>query len=154
MVVERKRSMGLVMPPEEERSNPVNEARVAATYKKLMMRDTPDSFDSLASGWVTSVKNQGSCGSCVAFASHGLFETTMAKEGASTDGLDLSEQYLVDCAYNGDSANAYATWFAVDGGLSPHENNYPYLEANPLLNCDTASTGEKWNPGYKISSAS
>jgi len=38
--------------------------------------------------------------------------------------------------------------------LSPHENNYPYLEANPLLNCDTASTVEKWNPGYKISSAS
>ena len=50
MVVERKRSMGLVMPSEEERSNPVKEARVAATYKKLMMRDTPDSFDSLASG--------------------------------------------------------------------------------------------------------
>ena len=53
----------------------------------------------------------------------------------------------------GAAPDKYAEWFAEDGGLSSHENNYPYLEANPLLNCDTASTVEKWNPGYKISSA-
>ena len=55
----------------------------------------------LTIGWVTDAKNQGNCGSCAAFASGGLHETCMAKAGASLNGLDLSEQYLVDCAYDG-----------------------------------------------------
>ena len=46
-------------------------------------------------------KNQGNCGSCAAFAATGLHETCMAKAGAPTNGLDLSEQYLVDCGYDG-----------------------------------------------------
>ena len=46
-------------------------------------------------------KNQGNCGSCAAFAATGLHETCMAKAGAPLKGLDLSEQYLVDCGYDG-----------------------------------------------------
>ena len=51
---------------------------------------------------MTDAKNQGNCGSCAAFASGGLHETCMAKAGASLNGLDLSEQYLVDCGYDGE----------------------------------------------------
>ena len=50
---------------------------------------------------MTKAKNQGNCGSCAAFAATGLHETCMAKAGAPVQGLDLSEQYLVDCGYDG-----------------------------------------------------
>ena len=60
-------------------------------------------INAFITGWITDAKNQGACGSCAAFAAHGVHEATMAKAGAKLDGLDLSEQYLVDCGYNGGS---------------------------------------------------
>jgi hypothetical protein len=42
-----------------------------------------------------------SCGSCAAFAITGAHETCMLAAGARFNGLDLSEQYLIDCGYNG-----------------------------------------------------
>lgn len=51
-------------------------------------------------GIVTPVKSQDTCGSCAAFAATGAHETCMLKAGARFNGLDLSEQYLVDCGYN------------------------------------------------------
>ena len=53
------------------------------------------------SGLVTSVKNQQSCGSCAAFAATGAHETSMLSAGARFNGLDLSEQYIIDCGFNG-----------------------------------------------------
>ena len=50
-------------------------------------------------GFVTKAKNQGGCGSCAAFAAMGSFETCMLKAGASKEDTDLSEQWLLDCAY-------------------------------------------------------
>jgi len=50
---------------------------------------------------VTPVKNQLSCGSCAAFAITGAHETCMLKAGARFNGLDLSEQQLIDCGFNG-----------------------------------------------------
>ena len=35
------------------------------------------------------------------FLAKGLFESCMIKAGANKTGLDLSEQYLVDCGYDG-----------------------------------------------------
>ena len=61
------------------------------------------------------MKHQGSCGSCAAFASIGMMEAVIAKAyeakgkeeeqkqrkkfGDNLQKLDMSEQYLVDCAY-------------------------------------------------------
>ena len=39
------------------------------------------------------------------FLAKGLFESCMIKAGANKTGLDLSEQYLVDCAYGKYGAN-------------------------------------------------
>ena len=64
-------------------------------------RDLPDSYDSRTNGHVTEVKNQRQCGSCVAFATTSAIETCMILAGASKSGMDLSEQSLIDCGYNG-----------------------------------------------------
>jgi putative hemolysin len=69
--------------------------------------DLPTSFDwrnHNGYNWITSVKNQGGCGSCWAFGSIGTVEAmyNIRKNNPELD-LDLSEQYLVsDChSYNG-----------------------------------------------------
>merc|ERR1711963_30984 len=115
----------------------------------------PAAYNSITEGLVTSPKNQGACGSCAAFAATGLHETSMVKAGATLSGLDLSEQYLVDCAYSTNGANGcngawphiYSKWFHEDGGVGLHETGYPYLGRNPKLNCDTAGSLPKWSSG-------
>ncbi|MBC7128693.1 MAG: PKD domain-containing protein [Thermoplasmatales archaeon] len=55
----------------------------------------PPSWDWRSQGIVTSVKNQGGCGSCVAFACIGVFEAVIKwKTGLTTD---LSEAHLFFC---------------------------------------------------------
>ena len=98
-----RRATGLTLPPESERVNsPENQAKLDAMYSALDRGYTPRKFSSKDKGWVTKVKDQGNCGACAAFAAHGLHETCMAKAGAPIRSLDLSEQYLVDCGYDGE----------------------------------------------------
>lgn len=66
----------------------------------------------------TSVKNQGSCGSCWAFSCAGMYEAVLLRHGISTD---LSEQWLVSC--NNDGWGCNGGWFA---------NKY-YLNPGPVL---------------------
>lgn len=58
--------------------------------------DAPESIDWRTMDAVTSVKDQGQCGSCWAFSATGAVEGIMAIEGQYL--TDLSEQQLVDCA--------------------------------------------------------
>jgi len=98
-------------------------------------------------GLVTPVKNQMSCGSCAAFAATGAHETCMLQAGARYNGLDLSEQMIIDCGYNGKDmdgchgahSGSYGKVFAnILQGQSPHEVNYPYLDTVPKLTCPTS----------------
>ena len=85
-----------------------------------------------------------SCGSCAAFAATGAHETCMLMAGARMNGLDLSEQMIVDCGYNGDDmdgcegahSGSYGRVFAKNlKGQGPHEVTYPYLDTQPKLSC-------------------
>ena len=62
------------------------------------LEDAPSSFDWRNENFVTSVKNQGGCGSCWAFAALGGVEAKIKiARNDSNFNVDLSEQDLVSC---------------------------------------------------------
>jgi C1A family cysteine protease len=88
-------------------------------------------------GGCTPVRNQGSCGSCWAFATVGALEQSiLIKDGVSRD---LSEQYLVSC--NSDGWSCSGGWWAHDyhqwkflpaqpGPGGRYESDFPYTATN------------------------
>lgn len=60
--------------------------------------DLPKSWDWRTQNLVSSVKNQGACGSCWAFASVGALEGQVKKKNSKVM-TELSEQNIADCTY-------------------------------------------------------
>merc|ERR1719290_237375 len=96
----------------------------------------PASYNSVSLGNVSPVKSQGSCGSCVAFATMALVETCFKK----TVGVfgDYSEQHLVDCGYqyqglnngcDGAAPHGYAKFLVDKKPSLSSETDYPYKNA-------------------------
>ncbi len=117
-----------------------------ATYEQYiqvmpdsMVEALPASYDARSDGIVTPPKNQGSCGSCWAFASTGAMESHIQKIFGF--GLtDLSEQQILSCnAYGyscgGGSSDAPRYWES-DGPI--YETCFPY-QANDTVPCSNAS---------------
>ena len=84
-------------------------------------------------GWVTVAKNQKSCGSCSAFAQVGMAETSLIKAGAKKEGLDLSEDWLINCRQDGQkdvckgaTITIYAEYMIKTKKLI-HEKTSPYM---------------------------
>jgi len=147
---------GLIETPEEERNmSPEDEAYLDSIYDELDRAYIPSTYDARKKGIITKPKNQMSCGSCAAFAATAVHETCMARAGTPVKGLDLSEQQLVDCGYNGKSMNgcngawvgAYQDWLAKSHTKVSHEAQYPYLDRDPNLKCMGKAT---WNTGSKL----
>jgi len=104
------------------------------------LADAPPSFDwrnHNGQNWMTSVKNQGSCGSCWAFSALGTVEARFNVQLNDPDlDFDLAEQYLVsDCLTCGSYCNCSAGYtdrsfgYIRDNGI-PDEACYPYTGSN------------------------
>jgi C1A family cysteine protease len=97
-------------------------------------------------GKVTSIKNQGNCGSCWSFSAIANFESSIAIT-KNVGGPDLSEQELVDCsaAYGNQGCNGgwmtNAFTYMKVYGISK-ETSYPYTAVTSLC--------KKRTPVYKV----
>merc|ERR1712061_424511 len=114
----------------------------------------PASYSAVSAGIVSSVKDQGTCGSCVAFASMAAIETCM-KKASGGKLADFSEQQIIDCGYgkngargcNGAHTSAYVKYVADTSLALTHESTYPYLNKAPKLTCPTVKA---YNTGAKV----
>lgn len=94
-----------------------------------------EEFDGISSGpvdWrdkgiINPIKNQGSCGSCWAFATQGTFEARYAQVSGNLK--TFSEQLLVDCdtkdsACDGGLMNNAFVWLKTNANV--YDENYSY----------------------------
>lgn len=84
----------------------------------------PSAFDWRTSGGVTSVKDQGNCGSCWSFGSVGQLEALYKIYRATT--LDLSEQFIVSCETDN---------YGCNGGYMDRVYNYLKKTGTPDESC-------------------
>ena len=124
-------------PAEVEKSTGYHKAKTARkkentgkpiTASRTKLGATPSSLNWTAKGKVTSVKDQGSCGSCWAFGALATGESVRIINGWDTKEVDLSEQYLLECTYESDCDGTYYVEYVMDeilGGV-PTEKAYPY----------------------------
>jgi C1A family cysteine protease len=117
------------------------------------IKEVPASLDYRSRGVVSSVKDQGNCGSCWAFAAVGALESVvMIKSNAPNTDLNLSEQTMVSCdsgdeGCNGGYPDAAADFLKSTG--VPVESCFPYSASD--LPCSNACAN--WQASaYKVTS--
>lgn len=116
--------------------------------------DLPQSFDWVAKGAVTDIKDQGNCGSCWSFSTSGAIEGYhYIKTGKL---VSLSEQQFIDCSSTASGNNGTmnqgclggdmrvalqfaAEWSSQGMGVDT-ENDYYYNEADRTFNSITNPT--------------
>jgi putative hemolysin len=110
--------------------------------------------------WMTSVKDQGGCGSCWAFSAVGIVEPVynISTNNPNLD-LDLSEEYLVsDCHGYLGYDNCCGGWndsaldFIRDSGISD-EACFPYVDGSSCSCGETCDTNCTYRTGSSCSDA-
>ncbi|KAK3431226.1 hypothetical protein EUGRSUZ_E02718 [Eucalyptus grandis] len=123
----------------------------AATTFKYSTTQVPDSLNWVEKGVVGSIKDQGECGSCWAFAATATVESMLAMKTGKL--VDLSEQQLIDCSKQnvgckwGWTYRAYE-YIAQNHGMT-YESNYPYSGVEGPCNERAASIAVARLKGYE-----
>lgn len=127
---------GLVVPPDAEFGVPY----LSWNFNEEDPPALPDRIDLRESGNVSPVKNQGSCGSCWAFAGAAVMESAVSLMSSNT--LDLSEQQLVSCdsKSNGCGGGWQPFDYMVKKGIGL-ESDFPYAARN--LRCKSIEPAAK-----------
>ena len=107
------------------------DAIAVANFKPHIVKVTnaaPAAWDWRDKGYVSPVKDQGSCGSCWAFSTVANLEGLYYKGKGKM--VTMSEQMLVDCdtydsACNGGLMEYAFTWLQENGGIMT-DTDYPY----------------------------
>jgi len=129
---------GLILHGPEMRDNRSEKYFDTFRYSRASV---PRSYSSVDQGYVTPVRNQKQCGSCVSFTTIAMVETCFKKITGVFG--DYSEQELVDCGYRKNYANgcngaqmySYTKWIVENRRKLSHENANPYLNTSPKLRC-------------------
>jgi C1A family cysteine protease len=100
-----------------------------------------DSVDWSSSGAVTSVKNQGTCGSCWTFSASGALESAAKIAGHALE--DVSEQNIIDCDTGGSGCSGGSMrqafgWVEQNGICTL--SSYPYVCSTASSSACTSST--------------
>jgi len=107
----------------------------------------PDSIDWVTKGGVTSVKNQGSCGSCWSFSAAGALEGAMFVAGRPIK--DLSMQHILACDTGGNGCGGGLPsqafdWVEKNGVPALNDEPYQCVNGCSTLKCESCTklTGE------------
>lgn len=101
--------------------------KATAPVKKFAAPRNPSSIDWRFTEAVTSIKNQGQCGSCWAFSATEATESQLALTTGGLYRIDLSPQQITSCA---PSTGTYGC-LGCNGGFT--EGAYEYLKTVPGL---------------------
>ena len=114
--------------------------------------NVPSSVDWRSKGAVTSVKDQGQCGSCWTFSSTGAIEGVWAISKGQL--IDLSEQQLVDCATGLTYGSYGCNGGQMDGAFKyVMQNGQCTLSSYPYTAKD-GTCSKKCSPVVRITSCS
>ena len=126
-------------------------------YVVQVKNAAPDAWDWREKGYVSPVKDQGSCGSCWAFSTVGNLEGLYYKEKQTM--VTLSEQMLIDCdtydsGCNGGLMENTFTWLKENGGIMT-DTDYPYKGRKGTCQSDETKYVDMQITGYtKLGSGS
>jgi len=129
---------------EQEQIAKINQEVFKSAQIKGETAGYPASFDMRTGGFVTPVKDQGSCGSCVAFGTVATIETTIRRlRNNPALAIDLSEAHLFYCYARALGRNCGNGWWvppsmdSAKTGLAI-EASYPYTAADQ--NCSNLAS--------------